>query len=72
MNISIPITNELNEFIDDQIRQGKASSRADLVRRALKYFKDEEFIRDVLEASREIDEGKVLTGDLDELAKGFE
>lgn len=70
--ISIPITSELNEFIDEQVRLGKASSKAELIRRAITKFKEEEFIKDILEAQQEIKDGKGLTGDLDELAKGFQ
>jgi Arc/MetJ-type ribon-helix-helix transcriptional regulator len=71
-NISIPIPNELNEFIDEQVRTGKASSKADLVRRAIKLFKEEEFIKDVLEAEEDVKRGRVFKGDLDTIAKGFE
>jgi Arc/MetJ-type ribon-helix-helix transcriptional regulator len=69
--ISIPITSELNQFIEDQVSLGKATSKAELIRRAIIRFKEEEFISSVLEAKKEIKEGKALTGDLDTLAKGF-
>ena len=69
--ISIPITNELNEFIGEQVELGKASSKADLIRRAIIKFKDDEFITSVLMAKQEIKEGKALVGDLDKLAGGF-
>ena len=70
--ISIPLSNELNRFVDEQVRLGKAGSKAELVRRAIIKLKDEEFIQSVITAKREIKEGKALRGDLDKLAKGFE
>ncbi len=69
--ISVPITNELNEFIEEQVELGKVSSKAELIRRAIINYKEEEFIKSIMQAKQEVKEGKVFTGDLDELAKGF-
>ncbi len=69
--ISIPINEDLNSFIEEQVRLGKAASKADLIRRALVHFKEEEFIHTILQAKQEIKAGKALKGDLDQLAKGF-
>lgn len=69
--ISIPISNELNDFINQQVKLGRASSKAELVRLAIKKFKENEFILNILEAEQEVRDGKVLTGDLDELARAF-
>ncbi|MDO8430728.1 MAG: hypothetical protein Q7S72_01955 [Candidatus Taylorbacteria bacterium] len=70
--ISIPISNELNNFIDEQVRLGNASSKAELIRRAIIRFKEGAFIATIVNAKQEIRDGKALSGDLDELAKGFE
>jgi Arc/MetJ-type ribon-helix-helix transcriptional regulator len=70
--ITIPINETLNDFIEEQVRTGNASSKADLVRRAIQRLKEDEFVRTVLNARKEIREGKALSGDLDELSKGFE
>ena len=70
--ISIPITNELNDFINEQVRLGRASSKAELIRRAIINMKEEEFIATVLKAKQEVKDGKALKGDLDTLAQGFE
>jgi len=70
--ISIPITSELNEFINEQVRLGKASSKAELIRRAIIKFKEETFISSILEAQEDVKSGRVFVGDLDKLAKGFE
>ncbi len=70
--ITIPITNELNDFIENQVKIGEASSKADLVRRAIQKMKEDVFIEHILQAKKEAAAGKLLKGDLDELAKGFE
>ncbi len=69
--ISIPLNNELNEYVDEQVRLGKASSKAELIRRAIVKFKEDDFIHTILKAKQEIKEGKALEGNLDDLAKGF-
>lgn len=71
ITISIPINNELNNFIDEQVRIGSASSKAELIRRAIIKFKEDTFVTSILKAKQEIQDGKALSGDLDELAKGF-
>ncbi|MDO8575389.1 MAG: hypothetical protein Q7R78_01670 [bacterium] len=70
--ISIPLNSELNSYIDEQVRLGNASSKAELIRRAIIKFKEDEFINTILKAKQEIRDGKALKGDLDKLAKGFE
>ncbi len=69
--ITIPITAELNNFINSQVRLGEASSKADLVRRAIQNMKEDVFIRQILDAKAEAKAGKLLKGNLDELSKGF-
>ncbi len=63
--ISVPLPQKLEKFIDDQISQGKYSNKAEVVRRALVRFEEEEAVRAVLETSNE----PTLYGDLDDLAK---
>ncbi|MDP3989102.1 MAG: ribbon-helix-helix protein, CopG family [bacterium] len=70
--VSIPLSSELNDYIEEQVRLGNAASKSDLIRRAIIQFKEEKFIATVLKAQQEIKDGKSLSGDLDELAKGFE
>lgn len=70
--VSIPLTNELNEYVEEQVRLGNAASKAELIRRALVRFKEEEFIATIRRAQQEVRQGKALTGNLDELARGFE
>lgn len=69
--LSVPLTPKLEEFINSQVKSGRAASKADVVRRALTAFTEEEAISAVLEAQREVREGKILRGDVRELAKQF-
>lgn len=69
--ISVPLTPVLEEFINNQVESGRAASKADVVRRALIAFTEEEAIQAVLEAQREVREGKLLRGDIRQLMKQF-
>lgn len=69
--ITVPINSALKGFIEEQVKLGRASGKAEFVRQALQKYKEELFIQDVLAAKQEIADGKGLAGDLDELAKGF-
>ena len=70
--VTIPLSDTLNNYINEQVKLGNASSKADLVRRAIAKYKEEEFVNSILQAEQEIRDGKALSGDLDELARGFE
>jgi putative addiction module CopG family antidote len=65
--LSVPIPSHLEEFINSQVKNGNASNKADVVRKALRLFAEQEAINDVLEAARETP----LRGDLKELVKKF-
>ena len=67
--LSIPLTEDLESFIEQEIRIGRAENKAAVVRRALRLLREEEAIRAVLEAERELGAGKVLRGDLKKLAR---
>jgi putative addiction module CopG family antidote len=67
--LSVPLPPELEKFINSQVKSGNAANKADVVRRALVRFSEDEAVRIVLEASQEVKDGKVLRGDLRELAK---
>ena len=70
--VSIPLSTKLNDYVNEQVRLGKASSKAELIRRALTKYKEDEFVKTIRQAQQEVRDGKALSGDLDELAKGFE
>ena len=70
--ITVPISKNLESFIEEQVKLGNAANKADLVRRAIQKMKEDEFVNSILKAKREIKDGKALTGNLDMLAKGFD
>jgi len=69
--LSVPLTPRLEEMIDKLVSDGVAANKAELARKAIEYFAEQQAIEDVLRAERELGEGKFLRGDLDELAKKF-
>jgi len=65
--LSVPIPQNLEIFIDDMIRGGKASNKAEVVRQALTKYAEDQAVEMVMQSMREYKEGKVLEGNLDEL-----
>jgi putative addiction module CopG family antidote len=63
--LSIPLTKNLEEFIEREIQAGRAENKAAVVRKALRLLAEEEAVAAVLKAERE----PTLKGDLDKLAK---
>lgn len=64
----MPLDGLLTEKIEELIGRGRAANKADFARRALQHYIEEQAILDVLSAEQEVSEGKILCGDLDELA----
>lgn len=58
--LSVPISAEQEEFIKQYIKEGKADNKAQVVRRALKKFAEDEAVEAVLRAQKEPN----LKGDL--------
>lgn len=67
--LSVPLTPELEQTINRLVKDGVASNKAALVRKAIEFFAEEQAIKDVLQAEKELKEGRILRGDLKELAK---
>lgn len=63
--ISVPIPSDLEESLNNLIKSGKGSNKAELIRRAIKTMVEEEAVQAILKASQEPD----LSGDLDVLAR---
>ncbi len=63
--ISVPLSADLLNALETFVSQGKASNKADAVRRAIKYYLEQQAVEDVLEASKE----PRLSGNLRDLAK---
>ena len=65
--LSVPITPELEAFINEQVKSGKAANKAHVVRYALKRLSEEEAIADVLRAQNE----PTIRGSLRELVRKY-
>ena len=65
--ISVPLSPRLQECLDGLVAHGTGSSRADVMRRALEKYAEDEAVNAVLRAERE----PTLRGDLDDLLKKF-
>ncbi len=69
--ISVPLTRRLDEFVSSMVKRRFASTKSEVVRRALVKLAEDQAVADVLQAEREVTEGKVLYGDLRKLAKSI-
>ena len=67
--ITVPITKELENFIEDEITSGVSDSKAGLVRHALSRLQEERALSRLREAQADIKEGLVYKGDLRVLLK---
>lgn len=63
--ISVPLSKELLERLEQLVKSGAGENKAAVMRRALEDFDRQAAINEVLEAEKE----PYLRGDLDELAK---
>lgn len=69
--ISVPIPRNLEDFINDMISRGEADTKAEVVRRALSKMAEDDVINQILISQKEIDEGKILKGNLRDIIKKF-
>jgi Arc/MetJ-type ribon-helix-helix transcriptional regulator len=67
--LSVPLTPLIEQMIEKLVASGVADSKAGVVRKAVLQFAENQAVLDVLEAEQEAKDGKILTGDLDELAE---
>ncbi|MCX6755646.1 MAG: hypothetical protein NT068_03900 [Candidatus Nomurabacteria bacterium] len=67
--ISVPLSASLMESVENLIKSGYGSNKADVVRRAIIRLAEEEAVNDVLRAREEISLGNGLSGNLRELIK---
>lgn len=65
--LSVPLPAQLEKFVNDMVRSGRASNKADVVRKALIRMEEDEAVEAVLRAQHE----PTLRGDLRELAKNI-
>ncbi len=69
--LSVPLPAHLETFVNEQVKNGFAHNKAEVVRKALVLLAEEEAINAVLRSQQEAKEGKILRGDLREIAKRF-
>lgn len=69
--ITVPITSELQNFIESEIAAGTSESKAHLVRYALGRLQEERALARLQEAEMDIRENRVYRGDLKKLLKKF-
>ena len=67
--LSVPLPAVLEKFIKNMVDSGHAANKADVVRRALMHYREDQAFNSFLRARQEGIEGKNLKGDLDELAQ---
>jgi Arc/MetJ-type ribon-helix-helix transcriptional regulator len=69
--LSVPISGDLENFINRMVKDGRAANKADAVRRALREYAENEALETIFRAEREFAQGKVLRGDIRDLMKKF-
>lgn len=67
--ITVPISKELENFIEEEIVYGTSETKAGLVRYALSRLQEERALSRLDEAEKDISEGRVYKGNLESLLK---
>ena len=65
--LSVPISSELEIFINKMVKEGRAANKADVVRKAIRRLSEDEIVEKILRAQRE----PTIRGDLRTLMKKF-
>ena len=65
--LSVPVSARMLKHIEDLIKDGVASNKADLVRKAMDKYIEDQVVEGILKAMKE----PRLSGDIDELAARF-
>jgi len=63
-NVTVPLSESLLEFVDQQVEEHKADSRAGFIRRLIAEKQEYDLLEAHLEAVQEYRSGKTLKGDL--------
>lgn len=58
--ISVPIDEKMEKFINSQIEKGTAENKAQVVRKALSLFAEEQALMEVLESQSDVKNGRIL------------
>ena len=67
-NVTVPLPESLLEFVDRQVGEHKADSRAGFIRRLIAEKLEHDLLEAHLDAVKEYREGKTLKGDLRDYA----
>ena len=65
--LSVPLPAQLEQFVEDMVKSGRAANKADVVRRALIRMREDEAVAAILQAQQE----ETLRGNLRDLAQKF-
>ena len=68
--ISVPLSSDLQDRLDALVAEGVGANRADVMRRALEWFSEEEAVNAVIRAEREVASGKILRGNSRDVLMG--
>ena len=69
--LSVPLTPKLENLVNRLVKEGYATNKASVVRKALDRLAEEEAIATIREAEEDIKKGRVFYGDLEVIAKKF-
>jgi len=69
--ITTPLDKDLEEFINRELKEGRAESKAHVVRSALRLLREERALAEIREAEADIRAGCLIRGDLREIVKKF-
>ncbi len=69
VTISVPITPKQEKFIKELVKSGRAANKAHAVRLSIDALAEDATFASLQRSLQESREGKVLYGDLDDLAK---
>lgn len=62
--VTIPLDSDLIEFIEEEIREGNAETKTQVIRQAIRRLREERAFTRLREAESDIREGRLLQGDL--------
>lgn len=65
--LTLSIDSELESFINSRVKNKEAENKSAVVRSALRYYREELELRELMLARKEVKEGKVFKGDLRKL-----
>ncbi len=62
--ITVPLENDLFAFVEEEIREGNAETKTQVIRQALRRLREERAFNRLREAESDIREGRLIQGDL--------